>query len=200
MTAAPERFNELFERTHAAVLAYAVRRCSDPADAADVVAETFLVAWRRLDRVPDGAGARPWLFGVARRVLANHRRGQRRQHAMADRLRQELTLAPALGEEAPPAALTDAIDRLSETDRELLRLLAWDGLSHQEAAVALGITPGALRVRLHRTRRRLEAMLREPDGGGPSDANHRDDPSTSGLTQRLSNSIGEASPEGGRNA
>lgn len=72
------RFTDLFDRTHAPLLAYAVRRVADPADAADVVAETFLVAWRRLDDVPAGEAARPWLYGVARRVLANHYRGERR--------------------------------------------------------------------------------------------------------------------------
>src|SRR6476469_3060928 len=85
-----DRFAARFERTHVALLGYAVRRVADPADAADIVAETFLVAWRRLDDVPAGAEARPWLFGVARRVLANHYRGERRRHALADRLRDSL--------------------------------------------------------------------------------------------------------------
>ena len=71
MSSAEERFTALFEATRLPLLAYAVRRVADPADAADVVAETYLVAWRRLDDVPAGACARPWLFGVARRVLAN---------------------------------------------------------------------------------------------------------------------------------
>ena len=70
MSSAEERFTALFEATRLPLLAYAVRRVADPADAADVVAETYLVAWRRLDDVPAGADARPWLFGVARRVLA----------------------------------------------------------------------------------------------------------------------------------
>lgn len=70
MSSPEEQFSDLFERTHGALLGYAVRRVTDPADAADVVAETYLVAWRRLEDVPPGAQARPWLFGVARRVLA----------------------------------------------------------------------------------------------------------------------------------
>src|SRR6478672_7119633 len=69
------RFEELFARTRSALMGYAVRRVGDPADAADVVAETYLVAWRRLDEVPPGEETRLWLFGVARRVLANHQRG-----------------------------------------------------------------------------------------------------------------------------
>ncbi|WHP17872.1 RNA polymerase sigma factor [Cellulomonas sp. ES6] len=100
-----ERFAALFERTHRPLLAYALRRVSDPADAADVVAETFLVAWRRLDDVPAGEAARPWLFGVARRVLANHYRGERRRDALADRLRDQLTeVVPQPAEPEPPGA------------------------------------------------------------------------------------------------
>ncbi|PZR52144.1 hypothetical protein DNL40_13095 [Xylanimonas oleitrophica] len=71
----------LFDSTHRALLAYTVRRVTDPADAADVVVETFLVAWHRLDDLPVGADARPWLFGVARRVLSNFHRGERRRIA-----------------------------------------------------------------------------------------------------------------------
>jgi RNA polymerase sigma-70 factor, ECF subfamily len=81
-----ERFAALFDRTHRPLLAYAVRRVADPADAADIVAETFLVAWRRLDEVPPDEQARPWLFGVARRVLANYYRGEHRRHALGERL------------------------------------------------------------------------------------------------------------------
>ena len=156
MTPPSERFTGLFERTHGALLSYAVRRVADPADAADVVAETFLVAWRRLDQVPAGDRERPWLFGVARKVLANHNRGIRRRHAMADRLRAELVgFTPA----SEPSELSAALAGLNPTDRELLLLLAWDGLSQEQAAIALGISHGALRVRLHRARGRLQAAL-----------------------------------------
>jgi Sigma-70 region 2 len=84
-------FGLLFDEHRRAVLAYALRRVDDPADAADVLAETFLVAWRRLDEVPAGAGAKPWLLAVARRVLSNQRRGARRRIGLADRLAQELS-------------------------------------------------------------------------------------------------------------
>lgn len=100
-----ERFAALFERIHRPLLAYALRRVSDPADAADVVAETFLVAWRRLDDVPAGEAARPWLFGVARRVLANHYRGERRRDALADRLRDQLTEVVVESDEPEAPAL-----------------------------------------------------------------------------------------------
>lgn len=158
------RFTALFESTHRALLAYAVRRVTEPADAADVVAESFLVAWRRIDDVPGGDDARPWMFGVARRVLANARRGDRRRLALADRLRDHLTeVVPPSGDAG--SDVERAVARLSDDDQELLRLVAWEELSREEIAVALGISRTAVRVRLHRARRRLAdqmAALREP--------------------------------------
>jgi len=156
-----ERFTSLFDRTHAALLSYALRRVTEPADAADVVAETFLVAWRRLDQVPAGDSERPWLFGVARKVLANTNRSTRRRYAMADRLRAELS-TQTVPQPAVPSELGRALAALSADDRELLLLLAWDGLSQEQASVALGISASALRVRLHRARGRLRSQLSEP--------------------------------------
>ena len=157
MTSPSERFTDLFERTHAALLAYALRRVAEPRDAADVIAETFLIAWRRLDQVPGGESERPWLFGVARKVLSNHNRGARRRDAMVDRLRADLAdVAPP---PAGPPGLGQALSRLNADDRELLLLLAWDGLSQEQAALALGISHNALRVRLHRARNRLRTHL-----------------------------------------
>lgn len=168
MTTPEERFTELFARTHLPLLAYAVRRVADPADAADVVAETFLVAWRRLDDVPAGAAARPWLYGVARKVLANHYRGERRRNDLADRLRAELA---TMGESAPLApdpdetqVVTRVLQRLSDTDQELIRLVAWEQLSREQIAVAMGLSRPAIRVRLHRARARLAAAMHELEG------------------------------------
>jgi RNA polymerase sigma-70 factor (ECF subfamily) len=167
-----ERFSELFESTHVALLGYAVRRVADPADAADVVAETYLVAWRRLEDVPVGAEARPWLFGVARRVLANHYRGERRRSALADRLRDSLQqqVHPAPD---PDSSLVEALDRLPDDDRELLRLLAWEELAREEIAVVMGLSRATVRVRLHRARARLREAMRavedEPGRGSAPD-------------------------------
>jgi len=159
MISPEERFSALFERTHAALLGYAVRRVADPADAADVVAETYLVAWRRLEDVPAGDEARPWLFGVARRVLANHYRGERRRHALADRLRDSLHQVVPGPEHHEPSLVEQAVSTLGDDDRELLRLVAWEELAREEIAVAMGLSRGAVRVRLHRARARLrEAM------------------------------------------
>jgi RNA polymerase sigma-70 factor, ECF subfamily len=152
-TARRERFSQAFEEHFRAVSAYALRRTT-PAEAEDAVAETFLVAWRRLDELPDDA--KPWLLGVTRRVLANQRRAAGRRHALVEKVAG----APA-GEEDPPRrpAVLQALARLSDTDREVLLLVAWDGLSVQEAAAALRCTRAAAKVRLHRARRRFRAEL-----------------------------------------
>lgn len=178
-----QRFAELFESHHRGLLAYAVRRVADPADAADVVAETFLVAWRRLSEVPPGAQARPWLFGVARHVLANLRRGERRRLALAERLRSAVADAASATGRPPDGPADDvpdvvrAVEALGETDREILRLHAWDELAHDEIAHVLGLSRGAVRVRLHRARRRLAEQMAvlaaQDDGGSPSSVDGR---------------------------
>ncbi len=154
------RFERLYAQHGRAVLAYSVRRA--PVDeAADIVAETFLVAWRRLDDVP-AEDARLWLYGVARRVLANQQRSERRRQRLADRLRQEL---PAVLESVPApdlqaGAVEAALARLRPEDREVLRLSAWEELTPVEIATVLGVSQVAVRSRLHRARRRLRAALR----------------------------------------
>jgi RNA polymerase sigma-70 factor (ECF subfamily) len=147
------------------VSAYVLRRTT-PAEAEDVVAETFLVAWRRLDELPDEP--RPWLLGIARRVLANQRRATGRRHALVERV-----AGVPESEQEPPArpAVLEALAGLSETDRELLLLVAWDGLSVSEAAIALGCTRTAAKVRLHRARRRFRGgleRLERPGAGRPA--------------------------------
>jgi RNA polymerase sigma factor (sigma-70 family) len=148
---AEEQFREIYRRHRPAVVAYARRRVS--ADAVeDVVAETFLVCWRRLDDVPEEP--LPWLYAVARRTLANQRRATARQstHAMRD---PSENAAPFDGD----PALGAAFQRLSERDQEVLRLVAWEGLSLREAATVLGCSAVACRVRFHRAKRRLGERL-----------------------------------------
>jgi RNA polymerase sigma-70 factor, ECF subfamily len=153
-----ERLAALFDAHGRAVYAYARRRAS-AADAEEVVSETFLVAWRRLDDVPGEPV--PWLLGVARRCLANVTRGQARQSAL------QLRLASLPQEESPApgslsAPLRQALARLSEGEREAITLLAWEGLSPAEAATALGCSRAAVYLRLHRARRRLATELTDP--------------------------------------
>jgi RNA polymerase sigma-70 factor, ECF subfamily len=151
-----ERFDQLWRDHAPAVLRYA-RRHVLPDEVDDVVAETFVVAWRRLDEVP--SYGLPWLLGVARNVSANIRRGRRRQEALSDRIASDLDGEPAWPPSDGDDAVTAALHGLSDADRELLTLLAWDGLSHAEAAEALGCSRGALKVRLHRARSRFAALL-----------------------------------------
>ena len=159
-----------------ALLAYAVRRVPSPDDAADVVAETMLVAWRRRHEAPPGDEARLWLFGVARRVLANHHRGDARRLRLGDRLGRELRLQ--LGDMADPVdpvqavdeslAVREALDGLDEADREILRLAAWEGLGPHEIATVMDIGAVAARSRLHRARRRLRQRLLTVASEGPT--------------------------------
>jgi RNA polymerase sigma-70 factor (ECF subfamily) len=155
-----ERFEGLFRDNYPAVRAYALRRIS--ADAAqDVVAETFLVAWRRLDEVPDDA--LPWLYGVARRVMANQRRTAARSSALEQRLAGAAPRGPTGRDPADSTGdaeiLRLALGRLPEASREALMLVAWHGLSGVRAARAAGCSRAAFAVRLHRARARLAAEV-----------------------------------------
>ncbi len=161
---AEEAFRALYSEHGRAILAYAVRRVREPQDAADVVAETFLVAWRRQADVPAGDEARLWLYGVARRALANQARSERRRERLAERLRHELPAAVA-AVSAPRTsaefAVLAALRELPEPDREVLLLAGWEQLEPGQIAAVLGITGVAARARLLRARRRLRAHLGE---------------------------------------
>jgi RNA polymerase sigma factor (sigma-70 family) len=170
-----ERFESLYRELFAPVSGYVLRRARNPEDAAEAIAETFTTLWRRLDSCPAGEEARPWLFGVARRVLANQRRGDRRRGALAERLTGELDPSAAVTLPAPGSddRISRAFASLSEPDREILALLAWEGLTREELSTALGASRAVVRLRLHRARRRFEAALareapapiRLPEGG-----------------------------------
>lgn len=140
------------------LLAYFLRRLDDREDAADALAETLFVLWRKEASLPqDGEGRRRYSYGVARRVLATARRGSLRRSALADRLRQ------GLREEAAPAdadlELRAALAALAERDRELVLLVAWEGFGVAEAGAVLGLRPDAARARYSRARARLRAAL-----------------------------------------
>lgn len=153
------RFLRLCEAHTAAVFAYALRRASRE-DAADVVAETFLVLWRRLDDVVE-ASALPWLYAVARRVLLAQRRATRRQHAIAERV---AGTAPYFTEASPGSSrLLEALAGLAEKEREVLMLAAWEELPSSDAARVLGCSATAYRIRLHRARRQLRERLEQPE-------------------------------------
>jgi RNA polymerase sigma factor (sigma-70 family) len=150
------RLEQLFRAHHAQVLAYALRRVPERAD--DVVSDTFAVAWRRLDAVPDDAEA--WLYGVARKVVSGYWRGSAREQALVSRLcqlEQRAERHEAQAEDFGP--LYEALGQLTEADREALLLVHWEGLPPARAALALGIGREAFNQRVHRARARLRSRL-----------------------------------------
>jgi RNA polymerase sigma-70 factor, ECF subfamily len=155
-----ERFEAAYRELYEPICGYALRRVREPEDAAEVIAETFATLWRRFDRCPQGDELRPWLFGVARRVISNQRRGERRRSALSERLAAHADPATAAVEAVEDASeLARAFATLSESDRELLSLFAWEGLTREELAIALGTNRAAVRLRLHRARKRLRDAL-----------------------------------------
>jgi RNA polymerase sigma factor (sigma-70 family) len=156
-----ERFEAIYRELYAPICGYTLRRVRQPEDAAEVVAETFATLWRRFDRCPQGSELRPWLFGVARRVAANRRRGERRRTALGERLTETVDREAFdhVGSPDETSELARAFAGLSEADRELLSLVAWEGLTRDELAVALGTSRAVVRLRLHRARKRLRDAL-----------------------------------------
>lgn len=154
-----DRVEGLFKLYARDILAFAVRRAPDRQSAEDAVAETFSVAWRRRDSIPEAP--LPWLYAVALKVLSNQRRSERRRF----NLRRRVEGSPAeFGRD--PAELIEHRDgvraaflRLSESQREVLRLTFWESLDPHDASSVLGCSEGAYRVRLHRARRDLAKHL-----------------------------------------
>jgi RNA polymerase sigma-70 factor, ECF subfamily len=175
------RLEVLFRRHYRDVVLY-VRRRAEPDLVEDVVAETFLVAWRRLDEVP--ADARPWLLAVARKTLSTQRRSAARRRTLLTRLET----AHGSGERSDQPrelGVAEALMRLSEKDREALMLVAWEGLSPSEAALVVGQSPIAFRVRLHRAKRRLRERLEtQAEADGESSLSPREIPLTGGGSER----------------
>lgn len=157
MDATP-RFEQIY-RAHADAVAAFARRRSDASTADEVVADVFLVVWRRLEEIPQDP--LPWLLGVGRRALANRLRSAAREQALYGRMRRELP-APAT---ASPSrsdldeAVLAALRRVNERDREVLLLVAWEGLTPAQGATMLGMRPHTFSTRLSRARRRFQRAL-----------------------------------------
>jgi len=153
------RFECLFASYGADIVAYCAWRTDSTSDAQDAVAEVFLIAWRRLDRVPEGDAERIWLYATARRVLANQRRSSRRRGALQERLAlQKVSISQEPSSSGREAALVhEALKRLRPRDREVLLLAEWEGLAPVEIAAVLGCLPVTARGRLHRARQRFRA-------------------------------------------
>lgn len=158
---APEdRFRALFARHYPAVFRYAGRRL-DRDEAADAAAEVFTVAWRKIAHLPPEPDTLPWLYGVARRVVANSARSRRRRQRLAARAAAHAT---EWSHTPDPAGVLVALELLRSGDREILRLAAWEGLDPREMGLVLGCSPNAAAIRLHRARRRLEDAMNDTEG------------------------------------
>lgn len=151
-----QEFDALFQRHVADIASYCRWRSRSLADAEDAVAEVFLIAWRRLGDVPAGDDARPWLYATARRVLANQARANARRRRLSEKLRSEPVTIGA-DEDPRVGRVRDALAALDPRDRELLLLVEWEGLTPTEVAGVVHRPPVAVRVRLHRARRRFRA-------------------------------------------
>ena len=156
------RFEELAPQLIEPLRRFLVRR-TDPETADDVLADTLLVCWRRLEEVPEEA--LPWAYGVARNCLANAQRGARRQERVAARIAVVDPPGEVVDEPADrDADVTRALAALRPEDAELLRLWAWEQLTPTEIAGVLDVTPNAVSIRLHRARGKLRDELRKIEG------------------------------------
>jgi RNA polymerase sigma-70 factor (ECF subfamily) len=156
-----EGFEALYRSTRTDLLRYLVRRCQSDDEAADLLAEAYLTAWRKLEAIPDGEAAQLWLFGVARNLLLRSARSRRVADALVERLASELQAAHAAAAPGDRGhdALRLALAGLSEQDREILTLTAWEGLTPREIAQVTGSSANVVRIRLHRARARLKKEL-----------------------------------------
>jgi RNA polymerase sigma-70 factor (ECF subfamily) len=162
------RFVEVYRRYGRHIQAYCARR-TDGSHVADAVADTFLVAWRRIDQVPDGDAALPWLYAVAYRVLSHQWRHQARSRRLIQRLQglaQVEAFSPdvVLVKNEEHRLILNASARLRPIDQEVLRLTLWEELSYPEVAVVLGIAITAVKERAHRARRNLAAEYQKLSG------------------------------------
>ncbi|WP_312888280.1 RNA polymerase sigma factor [Nonomuraea rhodomycinica] len=174
MTDDAHRFTGMYDECRQRVWAYVVSRAGRQV-ADEVVSETFAIAWRRLDDVPEHA--LPWLLGVARNVLRDSVRAEARREALAAELRC-WTEGDVADEVTERLGLLRALAALPEDDREILVLVAWHGLSPKEAARVVGCSSAAYRVRLHRARKRLRQAM----AGEPADGSRRGEPAQPSLS------------------
>lgn len=168
--ASEDGFCEIFDRYAPAILRYAQRRLDSREAAQDVVSDTFTAAWRHWDRRPAPEVVLPWLYAIAGNAVRDQRRSAQRQR----RLTRRLSALRAAGPAADPGegvvlghSISQALAALPEADREVLRLVAWEGQTDARMlGLALGLRPASARSRVLRARRRLRALLSEADNPG----------------------------------
>ena len=169
------RVTQLHERVAPDLLRYLERMASSPEDAADLLAETFLTAWRHRDRIPPGdEDARMWMFVTARNMSNNWRRGKQRRVQLSNLLRDELATAVQPKEETPPEVLDTraAVAALPANLQEIVTLVHWDGFTVPEAARITGVRESTARGRYQRARTQLRATL----GATETSASHAPEP------------------------
>jgi RNA polymerase sigma-70 factor (ECF subfamily) len=164
------RFQQVYVEHADAVFTFVSRRLAS-GDAEDLVADVFVVAWRRREQLP--ADPRGGLFGVARRLLSNSRRGEVRSAALFERLSREPVSAANTDEVESRVSILSALETLDADDRDLLELLAWDGPTREQLAAVFGVNRGTIAVRIHRARRKLAvALAARPSGQTPDGRRH----------------------------
>jgi RNA polymerase sigma-70 factor (ECF subfamily) len=151
----------MFSRHYGAVFGYCARRLGRD-DAADATADVFSVAWRRIRRVPLEPMTLPWLYGVARNTVANARRSSARRTRLESRAAEHAEYV--WRDTSARTDLDGVLERLSDDDREVLMLVAWEGLGPADLGRVLGVSPSAAAVRLHRARSRLSTVWNDPGG------------------------------------
>jgi RNA polymerase sigma-70 factor, ECF subfamily len=164
-----QQFEALYDRTYDRVWAFVLRRVASEDEARDVVADTYMSLWRRIRDIPsDPMLADAWAFGTARRVIANHRRAEKRRGRLAERLFETHQEHSAFASDGPDQLLL-AMARLPRRHREVLQLALWDDLTHAQIAHVVGCSENAVAVRLHRARHELRRTYDAAVGGrGPS--------------------------------
>ena len=160
-----DHFEALYRGSDKEIFAYVLRRAGgDTETVADLVAEVFVVALRKQDVIPPSPEDRLWLYGVARRVVLDHQRRDKRWLRAQSQLRQKASSETAANSDGSRERVQAAMEKLRPADREVLQLVIWDGLSHSQAAQVLGITTNAVALRLHKARSRLRRILASPPG------------------------------------
>ena len=176
MIAQEDLLTQLYEKYSRPVRVYCLRRLDD--EVSDAVAEVFMVAWRRIDDVPAGDMTLPWLYGVARKVVSNHRRSRDRRSNLSIKLsgvRPQMPSQPEsqIVQHAEYDQVHAALQALREKDREVLLLAAWEELSNAQIAAALGCSTQTAAQRLHRAKRKLGRTFRAISGLPASDERER---------------------------
>jgi RNA polymerase sigma-70 factor (ECF subfamily) len=160
-----QQFKALYDRTYDRVSAFVLRRGFSEHETRDVVAETYMTLWRRIRDLPDDSTlADAWVFGVARRTIANVRRSEKRRGRLAERLFEQHHLDSPSAPEVPDRIL-QVLAELPRRDREMLQLSVWDELTHAQIARVVGCSENAVAVRLHRARKALRRQYDAQIGG-----------------------------------